>query len=84
MKNNSFELPKSFLTQLNEFTKGYFLVTLDENGMFKTYADYNNNQSTELAIINYIDIYASSTQEAMRQDALSQILDEDPDNDETN
>ena len=37
MANPSFQLPKSFLTQLGEFTQGYFLVTVNEAGQFESF-----------------------------------------------
>lgn len=77
MKKDSFELPKSFLTSLDEFTNGYFLVTLNEKNQFKVYLNYNGQESIELAMINFVDIYATSVQESIRQKAIEDILKED-------
>lgn len=33
----SFKLPKSFITQLGEFTTGYILMTVNEDGQFETF-----------------------------------------------
>ncbi len=82
MKKDNFELPKSFLTSLDEFTNGYFLVTLNEQNQFKVFANYNGQESTELAMINFVDIYAGAVQEGIRQQAIEDILnEEDPDED---
>lgn len=82
MKKDSFELPKSFLTSLDEFTNGYFLVTLNEKNQFKVYLNYNNQEATELAMINFVDIYANSVQESIRQRAIEDILKEEDESDE--
>ena len=38
---NSFKLPKSFLTQLGEFTTGYLLISVNESGEFETFIHYD-------------------------------------------
>lgn len=77
MKKDNFELPKSFLTSLDEFTNGYFLVTLNEKNQFKVYLNYNDQEAIELAMINFVDIYADSVQESIRQRAVEDILNEE-------
>lgn len=77
MKKDHFELPKSFLTSLDEFTNGYFLVTLNEKNQFTVHLNYNNQEAIELSMINFLDIYATSVQESIRQKAIEDILNED-------
>lgn len=69
MNSKKFKLPRAFLNNLAEFTTGYYLVTLDQDGNFEVHANYPN-QSIELALINFIDIQSTMTQELLRQKAI--------------
>jgi hypothetical protein len=76
-KDKPFELPKSFLTQLEEFTCGFHLVTINEAGDFSTYVFYPN-KLTELGLVNYMDIQSTTVQEVIRQKTVeNQLFDED-------
>ena len=66
MKNKKpFKLPKAFLNQLNEYTNGYYLVTVNENMEFETHFNFPN-ELVQLGIINHIDIESSDFQEMLR------------------
>lgn len=49
---NSFKLPQSFLSQLGEFTTGYFLVTVNEQGQFETFVQADN-PVTRLGVLKF-------------------------------
>lgn len=68
MRNKPFKLPKSFLSQLDEFTEGYLLF-VKNNGTFETYGCYPDD-SAELGLVNFADIQTGAMQEALRQAAI--------------
>lgn len=65
MKKESFTIPESFLTQLQEFTTGYYLVTLNEHGEFCVHP-YFPTPATAMALINFIEIDSGALQEGLR------------------
>lgn len=53
--SNVFKLPEAFLTQLNEFTNGYYLVTVNNKNEFETYFEFPD-PLTEHGIIQHLKI----------------------------
>ena len=48
----SFKLPQAFLSQLGEFTTGYLLVTVNEQGQFETFVQADT-PVTRLGILKF-------------------------------
>lgn len=70
MRNNGgFRLPKHFLQQLGEFTRGYYLAVVNERGDIESFESYDN-PAIRLAIANFVDAQASAIQEHLRNQAL--------------
>ena len=68
MKNKlPFQLPESFLTQLEEFTNGYHLVVVDENMAIQSYSNFPT-EIVALGVINHLEIESSRMQEDLRSD----------------
>jgi len=77
-KTNPFKLPQAFLNQLDEFTKGYYLVTINDKNQFEINFQYPD-QVTELALLNFVDMQSSCVQEVMRQRAVDRSLGDEED-----
>lgn len=75
---NSFKLPQSFLSQLGEFTTGYFLVTVNEQGQFETFVQADN-PVTRLGVLKFtgmiLDTLESGLEQAMSNPKLDQHTD---------
>jgi hypothetical protein len=69
-----FKLPQAFLNQLQEFTKGYYLVTVNDKNEFDTFVHYPDSL-TEMGVINYVDLQISTIQEVIRQQAVDRTTD---------
>ena len=70
MRNNGgFRLPKPFLQQLGEFTRGYYLAVVNERGEIESFESYDN-PAMRLAVVNFVDAQASAMQEHLRNQAL--------------
>lgn len=82
MRKTPFKLPKAILSQLNEFSKGFYLVTLNEAGNFDTYINYPEH-ATELAFMNFLDIQSNTFQEIVRLKSIEQKLKQEMGEDET-
>jgi hypothetical protein len=75
-----FKLPKAFIKQLEEFTNGFHLTVVNSQNEFETYVWYPNSIA-ELALLNYIDIQSTATQEIIRQQAIDGVLEDQDDED---
>lgn len=80
-KDKPFKLPKAFLTQLEEFSNGFHLVTINDEGDFDTYFWYPNRLS-ELGLMNYMEIQSTAVQEIIRQRAAECDVSEEEEEDE--
>jgi hypothetical protein len=78
MAKKGFRLPPEFLTQLNEFSRGYYLVVVNEVGEMESFEGYDN-PAIRLALVNFIDAQASAMQQHLRNSALrvEELLEED-------
>lgn len=73
--NKPFKIPKAFLTQLEEFTKGFYLVVIDDENNFQTYSEYPD-VLTELGMLNFVDIQTTAMQKAIREEVAEIDLEE--------
>lgn len=78
MEKKGFKLPEKFLNGLNEFSRGYYLVVVNELGELESFAGYDN-PAIELALVNFVDAQANAMQQHLRNKALrvEEILDEE-------
>lgn len=76
MNKRPFKLPESFLNQLGEFTNGYFLVVLTNEGKFEVY-DKADTDADQLAMINFLDIHSDVLQDMLRVQAIEEVHEED-------
>jgi len=89
-RGDGFKLPKHFLNQLGEFTRGYYLAVVNERGEIESFESYDN-PTIRLAIINFVDAQTDAMQDHFRNQALKleeqaerPIEEEDDDEDEDN
>lgn len=73
-KQKSFKLPKTFITQLKEFTNGFVIIAIDQNQNFNEY-QYFPNDVSEMAIINHMDVLSERLQEHLR--ASESVIEDD-------
>lgn len=80
--SNIFKLPESFLNQLNEFTNGYYLVTINNQNNLETYFEFPS-ELAELGIIQHLTIESANFQSYLKGDLeiSTELIDED-DNEE--
>lgn len=65
-KKKPFKLPQAFLNNLDEFTNGYYLITINEIGEFETFMNFPSPVS-EIALLNFVDVQSTALQERNRQ-----------------
>jgi len=68
-----FKLPKAFINQLEEFTNGFHLVVVNSKNEFETYVWYPDAVA-EMALLNYLDIQSTATQEVIRQQSIDRVM----------
>lgn len=81
MKPEAFKIPDSFLRQLEEFTTGFYLISINERGEFNTHS-YYPSPAAAMALFNFIDIEADALQENLRLRALERINEDDEDSED--
>jgi len=75
-KPKSFKLPESFLSQLNEFTLGYMLVTVNEAGEFETFVKADN-PLTRVALVKFTELVSDSLSQSL-ENAVANPVPEAP------
>lgn len=68
-KDSPFELPESFLNQLNEFTNGFILVTLNDKREPDIYQQFHSVFDYQ-GMINFLEIYTGQEQEKLRSEGI--------------
>lgn len=76
MNNKPFKLPEAFLKQLKEFTKGYYLITLNDQDEFETFTHFPNFP-TQLGLLEFTNIQTTAAQEVFRQQAIDSSFNEE-------
>jgi hypothetical protein len=69
MNPQGFKLPKQFLSQLGEFSRGYYLAIVNDRGEIESFESYDN-PTIRLGLLNFVDAQASAAQENLRNQAL--------------
>ena len=69
---NSFKLPPAFLSQLGEFTTGYFLVTVNEQGQFETFVQ-SDNPVTRLGLLKFTGMILDTLESSLEQTMNSPV-----------
>ena len=69
MERPGFKLPRQFLTQLGEFSRGYYLAVVNDRGELESFESYDN-PAIRLALLNFVDAQSSAQQEHLRNQAL--------------
>jgi len=66
-----FLIPESFLTQLEEYTRGYMLLVCNDKGELYAHEAYDN-PVIKLGIINFGDMHVSASMKHMHNMALKE------------
>jgi hypothetical protein len=69
--SEGFMLPKSFLTQLAEYTRGYMLLVCNEKGELFAHESYDN-AVIKLGIVNFAEMHANAIQKHLKNVALKE------------
>lgn len=64
-KVKKFEFPQALLRQIDECSKGFLLVIIDQDDKFEVYRSFDN-PVTQLGMLNFIDIFSQKSQEELR------------------
>lgn len=77
MQSKGFKLPAKFLEQLGEFSRGYYLVVINELGEIESFEGFDN-PAIKLALTNFVDAQVSAMQQHLRNKALQveEMIDE--------
>ena len=73
-KPKSFKLPQSFLSQLNEFTLGYVLVTINEAGEFETFVRAENPM-TRVALVKFTELMSDTLSQSLEDSVANPVPD---------
>ena len=68
-----FEIPKALLEQLDECTKGFFLLTVNEDGDFDMFQSYSDTV-TEMGVTNCLNVHFSTMQKVTERQAFEQMM----------
>jgi hypothetical protein len=69
MNNSGFKLPKQFLTQLGEFSRGYYMAIVNDRGEIESFESYDN-PVIRLALLSFMDVQVSAMQQSIKNQAL--------------
>lgn len=69
--DHGFMLPESFLTQLNEYSRGYILLVCNERGELFAHEGYDN-PVIKLGLINFAEMHIAAAVQHMQNMALKQ------------
>jgi len=72
----SFKLPPSFLSQLNEFTLGYLLITVNEAGEFETFVKAET-PITRVGLVKFAEMISDSLSCSLEQNIANPTNDDE-------
>lgn len=75
MENPGFKLPKSFLTQLGEFTDGFMLITINDKGEFEVFQDLKT-PVLRLGMLHFLDIFVDQLQDGLGETSKNDTTDD--------
>ena len=67
--NRGFMIPKSFLSQLGEYTQGYMLVVCNERGDLYVHESFDN-PVIKIGLIKFADLHVTASIDHMQNTAL--------------
>lgn len=67
--NRGFMIPKSFLSQLGEYTQGYLLVVCNERGDLYVHEAFDN-PVIKIGLIKFADLHVTASIDHMQNTAL--------------
>lgn len=70
-EDHGFIIPASFITQLNEYTRGYMLLVCNEKGELYAHESYDN-PVIKLGLLNFADMHTSAALKHMHNMALKE------------
>jgi hypothetical protein len=70
-ESEGFVIPKSFLTQLNEYTRGFILIVCNEKGELYAHESYDN-PVIKLGLTNFAEMHIAAAQKHMHNIALKE------------
>lgn len=74
-----FNIPKALLSQLNEFTSGYLLITVNEKGDFQLFIDGAEGLVTYSGLLNYAGMQVDCLMEQLHNKIAEQTITEESD-----
>lgn len=69
--SNGFVIPRSFLVQLSEYTRGYMLLVCNEKGELYAHESYDN-PVIKLGLINFGEMHINAALKHMHNVALKE------------
>jgi hypothetical protein len=69
--NPGFVIPKSFLLQLSEYTRGYMLLVCNDKGELYAHEAYDN-PVIKLGLANFAEMHVNAVQKHMHNIALQE------------
>jgi hypothetical protein len=69
--NGGFQLPETFLLQLNEYTRGFILLVCNEKGELYAHESYDN-PVIKLGLINFGEMHINAALQHMHNVALKE------------
>jgi hypothetical protein len=66
-----FAIPKSFLLQLSEYTRGYMLLVCNDKGELYAHERYDN-PVIKLGVVNFAEMHIAAVQKHMHNIALKE------------
>jgi hypothetical protein len=69
--SQGFSIPKSFLLQLSEYTRGYMLLVCNDKGDLYAHESYDN-PVVKLGLANFAEMHIAAVQKHMHNIALKE------------
>lgn len=80
-KLKKFQFPKALLNQIDSCTKGFVLVVVNEDNQFETFQSLAD-PLTQVGMVNFLEIFSTTTQAIIREQARDQFSTETGDDEE--
>lgn len=71
MYSPGFMIPKTFLAQLGEYTRGYMLLVCNDKGDLYAHESYDN-PVIKLGLVNFAEMHAAAIQKNLHNNALKE------------